>query len=145
MTGIDILMLEDDENVAAMTLHYFQREKIFNNIAVRKTYNDAVEYTLGKMKNGVAPELFIIDLNLTGSKNGIEFIEWVKRQEALANCYITVVSGVDNPEVDEQLDVLGVDLFVVKPLNEKMIRLIIQKFEGLYMMIHRKEPEMAIA
>jgi len=105
-----ILVVDDDEQIVELFQDVFERDGRFE---VRTA---ATGYDAGVMTHEFRPDLMILDYMLP-DVNGNVVCQTVRKNEAMADMKIIIVSGVVNrSEIDDLLQA-GADEFVQKPFN----------------------------
>lgn len=116
-----ILVIEDNEDDAALLRRSFTKAKVLNPIHFVRTAEDAVAYLTGagKYKNRSEfplPSLILVDLKLPGM-SGHEFLRWVRTHETLRNLRVVVLSGSDEMREVNLAYQLGANSFLIKPAD----------------------------
>ena len=111
-----ILVVEDDSNDAILlALRPPGSAAILNFV---QDGPEAVRYLQGNGLLGKAqfpfPNMFLVDLRLPGM-SGFELLDWVRRQPALNQMLVGVLSGLEHlPDIQEAY-ALGAKFYITKP------------------------------
>ena len=125
MKTLNCVLLVDDDNV-----NNFLTEKVIQKIGLCrkvKTSLNGEEALLYLAKNCCSfqddyPELILLDNNMP-EMNGIEFMESFNQINFNSNnrVKIVVLTASENPRDKEQLEKLGVEAYLTKPLTEEKL------------------------
>lgn len=116
-----ILLVEDDPNDVLLLKYAFQQAGITNRLEVVGDGQEAIEYLTGAArfadrKQHPLPGLILLDLKLP-RKNGLEVLEWVRQQPSLRGVVVIMLTSSHHPQDVDRAYELGVNSFVVKPLD----------------------------
>jgi CheY-like chemotaxis protein len=136
-----ILLAEDDEN----DVYFFQRAvreaKIDNELHVVRDGQEVIDYLSGK--NGYAnrqahplPCLLILDLKMP-RKNGLEVLQWLRTQSAMATIPVIIFSSSAQPEDISRGYRLGANAFVVKPASLEKRNELAQFIKGFWLQFNQ--------
>ena len=110
-----ILVVDDDENIVELFIDVLSRDSRY----VIKTAQSG--YDAGLLTEQFKPDLMILDYMLPDI-NGNVVCSTVRKNPALSDMKIIIVSGVVNQDEIEELLKAGADEFVKKPFNiEKLL------------------------
>ena len=117
---VDILLVEDNPLDAELTMTGLQSGKVANTITWVKDGVEALEYLFrtGEYANrpDVAPRLVLLDLKMP-RMNGIEVLQAIKADERTRRIPVVVMtSSEEESDIARTYD-LGVNSYVVKPLD----------------------------
>lgn len=127
MTNKQVLIIEDDRDIAKLIAHYLEREGF-----VPLTASDGEE-GLWQIKTKT-PVLVVLDLMLP-RKNGYEVMQQLKAQESTAHLPVIMLTAKSD-EVDKVLGLeLGADDYMTKPFSPREL---IARIKAV---IRRMEPE----
>lgn len=116
-----ILLVEDNADDAAMTIHSLRQSNIKNEIVHCLTGDEALDFLFRRgeylpLKNDPLPCMILLDLNLPGT-DGREVLEEVKTDAKLKLIPIIVLTtSSDERDVDRCYE-YGANSYVVKPVN----------------------------
>ncbi|NOY75985.1 MAG: response regulator [Kiritimatiellaeota bacterium] len=105
-----ILVIDDDE-----AFRSFTREALdtYTGYELR----EAEDGMQGALITGAwRPDMIIVDLRMP-NMNGVEFCEFVKKDDSMAHTKLVVVSAYLAPEVREAVEILAVDAVLDKPVR----------------------------
>jgi two-component system, chemotaxis family, response regulator Rcp1 len=133
---IEILLVEDDENDANLTMDALRDGRVRNRINHVEDGVEAMAYLRreGKYANASRPDLILLDLNMP-RKNGREVLEDVKSDPELRHIPVVVMTSSD-----DEKDVLGsyqrhVNCYVVKPLDLDQFITVVKSIESFWFTI----------
>ena len=113
----NILIVEDEDKIASIMKSYLKLYKGFKNIIIAK---DGVQ-ALQKLSNQDF-DLIITDIVMK-NKDGLKFIDGLRKQPKYYNQQIMVVSGCLTTEITLSLMRRGVRHIIVKPFTARQILL----------------------
>ena len=117
---IEILLVEDNPLDAELTMTALQGAKVANNITWVKDGAQALEYLFreGEFagRADVPPRLVLLDLKMP-RVNGIEVLKAVKADERTRRIPVVVMTSSDEESDIAKTYDLGVNSYVVKPLD----------------------------
>ena len=135
-----VLLVEDDDSHAKLTILAFKRNNIINKIYRVKDGKTALNYVFkkGKYKNKETPGLILLDLNIP-EKDGIEVLTEIKKDEKLRAIPIVILT-TSNSFSDIQKAYLNyANSYLVKPINfEKFNKMV--KDLGIYWSVWNVSP-----
>ncbi len=133
---IEILLVEDDENDANMTMDALRDGRVRNRISHVEDGIEAMAFLRreGKYANAPRPDLILLDLNMP-RKNGREVLEDVKSDPDLRCIPVVVMTSSD-----DEKDVLGayqrhVNCYVIKPLDLDQFVAVVKSIESFWFTI----------
>jgi len=133
---IEILLVEDDENDANLTMDALRDGRVRNRINHVENGVEAMAFLRreGKYANAARPDLILLDLNMP-RKNGREVLEEVKSDPDLRCIPVVVMTGSD-----DEKDILGayqrhVNCYVVKPLDLDQFVAVVKSIESFWFTI----------
>ncbi len=132
---IEILLVEDNPDDAMLTMMALEENHIVNNIVHLKDGAEALDYIFheGAYSNQPVdshPKVILLDLKMP-KVNGIQVLERIKSDENMRKIPVVVFTSSDeDPDVKECYR-LGVNSYVVKPLNFDQFKTAINEI-GLY-------------
>ncbi len=131
---IDILLIEDSESDARLTIKGFQKAKIANNLHWVEDGEMGMEYLRrqGKFADAPRPDLVLLDLNLPGM-DGREVLAAVKSAPDL-KCIPIVVLTTSGDERDVLRSYnLNANCYVTKPINIQQFIQMIQLINDFWL------------
>ncbi len=117
----EILIIEDNPNDAELIVRSLKKNNLLNNVNVIYDGEDAMEYLFNQKKADETrlfdpPKVILLDLKLP-KISGLEILEAIKSDETLRKIPVVVVtSSKEDPDIDRAYE-LGVNSYVVKPIN----------------------------
>src|SRR5580658_3189942 len=138
LEGLDILLVEDNQDDMDLALHALQRGKVANRIFVVRDGEEALDFLFCRGKYSERsfdhpPKLVLLDLKLP-KVNGMEVLQQVKSDARTKTIPIVIMTSSK-----EERDLvsgynLGVNSFIQKPVDFDQFRETI-KVVGLYWMV----------
>jgi len=135
---IEVLLVEDSADDAALTLRALQQTKVRNRVHHASSGDEALALLRreGRFADAPEPDLILLDLNLPGM-DGRELLAVIKADEHLRHIPVVVVTG---SQVDE--DVLRsyrlhANAYVKKPINPLAFLEAINSIEQFWLQIVR--------
>lgn len=116
-----ILLVEDNNDDAAMAIHSLRKSNIKNEIVHFQTGDEALDYLYGLLKHhgvheAILPCLILLDLNLPGT-DGREVLAEVKGHPQLKLIPVIVLTtSSDERDIDRCYE-YGANSYVVKPVR----------------------------
>lgn len=118
---IEILLVEDNLNDAEMTIRALKKNNIANNLVHVKDGAQALDFLLGSgdyqgrdVEN--KPKLILLDLKMP-KVNGLEVLEKIRSNENTRKIPVVVLtSSKEHPDIERCYD-LGVNSYIVKPVE----------------------------
>ena len=115
-----ILILEDDPDQSTLMGDALQADG--HECVFAATVEEAM-----RVLNSRPIDLALVDMNLPG-RPGLEAVSYIRNTPSLLHIPVIVVTA--NPQFHRQADQVGTDLFLVKPLNLKELRVLVQRLSG---------------
>jgi two-component system response regulator len=140
---IELLLVEDNDNDAEMTIRALKKNNLANKIVRLKDGADALEFIFAEgmyadrmVEN--SPKVILLDLKMP-KVNGIEVLQRVKSDERTKSIPVVVLtSSQADPDIKECYR-LGVNSYVVKPVRFDDFTKAISEL-GIYWMIVNQPP-----
>ena len=144
---VEILLVEDNVDDAEMTLRALERSKIANHVFWVKDGAEALDFIF--CNNGYVgrniknhPLMILLDLNLP-KVNGIEILRKVKADARTKAIPVVVMTSSDEERDLLESYQLGVNSYVVKPVNfEKFLDTTIDV--GMYWLLTNRVPRRVV-
>ncbi len=143
MNPVEILLVEDDQNDLDMTMRALRKANLGNHIQVVRDGAEALDFIFSEdqdIKNDVKnkPKLILLDLKLP-KVDGMEVLQKIKSDFRTTHIPVVMLTSSN-----EQCDViksynLGVNSYVVKPMNFEGFAAAIQEL-GKYWLILNRSP-----
>lgn len=140
---IQILLVEDNASDAEMTIRALKKNNLANSLLHLKDGAQALDFIFGEGeyegKNGIQkPKVILLDLKMP-KVNGIEVLRRLKGDERTKKIPVVVLtSSKEDPDIIQCYD-LGVNSYVVKPVEFDAFHQAISDL-GLYWMIVNQPP-----
>lgn len=140
---IDILLIEDNESDAEMTVRVLAKNNIANRILHVKDGAAAIDYLFAEgeyseRKLEYLPKLILLDLKMP-KVNGIEVLEKIKTDSITKKIPVVVLtSSKEDPDIKKCYE-LGVNSYVVKPVDFLQFQQAITSL-GFYWLITNQNP-----
>ena len=143
---VEILIVEDTSEDLDLTLRALRKAKITNHIQVARDGEEALEFIFckgpfaeRKIENG--PKVILLDLKLP-KIDGLEVLQRIKCDPRTKSIPVVVLtSSREQNDVVESYN-LGVNSYIVKPVNFEQFSEAVQKL-GMYWLLinHPPSPE----
>jgi CheY-like chemotaxis protein len=112
----EILLVEDNEHDARMTMRAFQRAKLSNPVRVFTDGESTLDYLTRKEFEIPRPQLLLLDLSLPGI-SGVEVLRRIKGERALAGIPVVVLANSGDDRHIAECHGLGAGHYIVKPIE----------------------------
>jgi CheY-like chemotaxis protein len=141
-----VLLVEDNEDDAAMVRRAFWRSKVVNPLQVVRSGEEALEYLAGTGRYGnrfeyPLPELILLDLNMPGI-DGFQVLRWIRQQPGLRALRVVVLTSSTELRDATLAYRLGANSFLVKPMDFEEFVSITNAIQGYWLWIS-KSPQVA--
>lgn len=128
-----ILLVEDNEDDVFLTETALKQAGCENPLHVVTDGQEAVDYLSGTGEFGDRrkypfPSLVLLDLKLP-YRSGLDVLAWMGKQELLANMFVAVLTGSNEPSDLKTAYELGAKTYLVKPPTPQMLYDIIKQFK----------------
>jgi two-component system, response regulator len=118
--AIDILLVEDSQADAEMTMRALKRKNLCNNLMWLKDGVEALDYLMRRGPHADRPpgnpKLILLDLKMP-RMNGIEVLKQVRATPELALLPVVILTSSEEERDVVQSYQLGVNSYVVKPVS----------------------------
>ena len=117
-----ILHVEDDENDIILQQRAFKAVGLVNPVHIASDGQEAINYLTLAISDAhplthPLPCLVLLDLNLP-LKSGLDVLRWIRQQPQLHGLPIVMLTSCEDPARIRRAYQLGVNSFVVKPLDQ---------------------------
>ena len=115
---VQILLVEDSEADARLTLEAFKEGQIHNKLNVVEDGFAALNYLRGEgqFNSKERPDLILLDLNLP-RKSGLEVLAEIKQDSALRHIPIIILTTSDASEDIAKAYRLNANCYITKPVD----------------------------
>jgi len=138
---IEIILVEDNPDDAALTKRAFKTSNLSNNLIHLKNGEEAISFIFeGKEFDGTKftenPKVILLDLKMP-KVNGIEVLEKIKSNEKTKSIPVVILtSSSEDPDIKKCYE-LGANSYIVKPVEfEKFSKTVAEL--GLYWLVLNK-------
>lgn len=141
MNDVEILIVEDNPDDAALMLRTLARHNLTNRLKVVEDGQEALDYLLSDPKNPEhSQHLKVVFLDLKLPKvSGLEVLSAIKGSHSTRNLPIVVItSSAEEPDLRRCYE-LGVNSYVVKPVGFEQFAKAIADL-GMYWLVLNKVP-----
>ncbi len=135
---IDVLLVEDSPDDAALTTRALERAKVRNRVRVLTSGTDVLAYLRreGHFADARLPDLILLDLNLPG-KDGRQVLADIKADPQLRHIPVVVVSGSREQRDVQQSYRLHANAYVTKPIGLEQFVEAVNSIEQFWLQIVR--------
>ena len=136
--AIEVLLVEDNPDDAALTMRALQQAKLRNRVHLAGTGVDALAFLRrdGRFTDAPRPDLILLDLNLP-APDGREVLARIKADDRLRDIPVVVVTG-SRAETDVfQSYRLHANAYVMKPIDAKEFLEAVNSIEQFWLQIVR--------
>lgn len=140
---IEILLVEDKQSDAEMTMRALRKNKIINDIIHVTDGKLAIDFIFGTgdyngRDTGKKPKLILLDLKMP-KLNGIEVLKILKSDETTRQIPVVMLtSSKEDPDIEQSYK-LGVNSYIVKPVAFDDFMKTVSDL-GFYWMMHNQSP-----
>lgn len=143
-TEIEVLLVEDNLDDAALAIRALKAKNLSNNLVHLKDGAEALNYIFRKGEYadtpvGFPPTLILLDLKMP-KVNGLEVLEKIK-SDPVTRCIPVVVltSSAEDPDIKRCYD-LGVNSYIVKPVEFDNFAETVANLGMYWMVLNRTAP-----
>jgi two-component system, response regulator len=139
---IDILLIEDNEDDAELTIRALRKDNVARYIIHLKDGEDALDFLFGNgqytgRNTENKPRLILLDLKMP-KVSGLEVLEQLKLNEQTKTIPVVMLtSSKEHPDV-EKAYALGANSYIVKPVDFDNFRKVVNDL-GIYW-LHVSQP-----
>jgi len=144
MQAVDVLLVEDNQQDAELTIRSLKKHKLANNISVVEDGAEALDFIFCKGKYSERdikhpPRVIFLDLKLP-LVSGLEVLRAIKQDARTKSVPVVVVtSSREDPDVKTAYE-LGANSYVVKPVDFESFTEAIGSV-GLYWLLINQPPK----
>jgi CheY-like chemotaxis protein len=118
---VDILLVEDNPDDVALTLHAFKQARFANRVQVVTDGEEALDYVFCRGKYAAhqpadRPQVVLLDLNLP-KVSGMEVLRRIKADERTRHIPVVVLTISQMFKDFTECERLGAETYIIKPLN----------------------------
>jgi CheY-like chemotaxis protein len=138
-TAIDVLLVEDNPDDAALTMRALKRSKLRNRVHLAVTGVEALAFLRreGRFVDAPRPDVVLLDLNLPGL-DGRELLAQIKDDDQLRHIPVVVVTGSRAEEDVVRSYRLHANAYVTKPIDTKEFLEAVNSIELFWLQIVRR-------
>jgi two-component system response regulator len=143
MHAVDVLLVEDNQQDAELTIRSLKKHKLANNVSVVEDGAEALDFVFCRGKFGQRdinhpPKVIFLDLKLP-RVGGLEVLRAIKQDARTRSVPVVVVtSSREDPDVKAAYE-LGANSYVVKPVDFESFTEAIGNL-GLYWLLINQPP-----
>jgi len=144
---VEILLIEDNPNDAALALRALTRKHLVNRIEVIDDGADALDYLFhrGKYADRISlalPRVIFLDLKLP-KVDGLEILKEIRENEQTRKLPVVIVSSSrEDPDISRAYE-LGANSYVVKPVDFETFIKVISEI-GMYWLLLNEPPKIML-
>jgi two-component system response regulator len=141
--SVEILLVEDNQNDVALTLHAFKRNNVANHIHVVRDGAEALDFIFctgayASRNSQNNPKVILLDLNLP-KVSGLEVLGRIKGDPRTQNLPVVILTSSRQERDVVESYKLGVNSYIVKPVDfEQFVGAVRQL--GLYWLLLNQSP-----
>jgi len=140
LMSTDVLLVEDSIYDAELTLHTLRQEQLANRVVWVKDGEEALDYLFCRgryaQRDPVPPRLVLLDLKLP-KVDGMEVLAAMKGDSRLQHAPVVMLtSSAEESDLIESYN-LGVNSYVVKPMDFDTFRTEVAKLGFYWLLINR--------
>lgn len=141
---IEIVMVEDNPDDAALTIRTLKKQHLANNLVHLQDGAEALDFIFGRgaylgRDVNKTPKVILLDLKMP-KVNGIEVLEKIKSDERTKHIPVVILtSSAEDPDIKTCYK-LGVNSYIVKPLEFDAFTNKISEL-GLYWLVTNEPPQ----
>jgi CheY-like chemotaxis protein len=137
---VEILLIEDNPNDAELTMRALKKGGLANRLMWVKNGEEALDYLFRRgtfaARDDASPRLVLLDLKMPGM-DGIEVLRAIKADEKTRRIPIVVMtSSQEESDIGQTYD-LGVNSYVVKPVDFGSVTDIVRQAGYYWLAINR--------
>lgn len=126
MTPAVVIILDDDKADLLLAKRVLAKEKVFNTLCCFSDPGKAMRFLETE-----TVDVVVVDMDL-GTGSGLEFLTEAKMRGQLTGKTLIVVSSVKDPHTVAQADLLGVSVWIDKPLNLQKLHYVVMHVPELF-------------
>ena len=143
---VDVLLVEDNPDDVALTLHAFKQARFANRVQVVTDGEEALDYVfcIGKYSScrpGERPQVILLDLNLP-KVSGLEVLRRIKADERTRQIPVVVLTISQMFKDFTECERLGAETYIIKPLNFQRLSQIMPRLKFDWALLKASESEL---
>ena len=123
---IKILLVEDNEADAAVTIRLLKLNRLSKDLVLAKNGQDALEALQRKTGEGNLPNFILLDINLPDI-SGIDLLTRIKKDELFQKIPVVILTGSNEDQDIQKCYDLGASSYLVKPISNDAMNQVIKK------------------
>lgn len=137
---VEILLVEDNPNDAELTMRALRKGGLANRLMWARGGEQALDYLFRQgeyaLRSDVSPKLVLLDLKMPGM-DGIDVLRVIKGDERTRRIPIVVMtSSQEERDIGQSYD-LGVNSYVVKPVDFSSVTDVVRQAGYYWLAINR--------
>ncbi|MBU8547094.1 MULTISPECIES: response regulator [Roseomonadaceae] len=136
--AVTIVMIEDDDGHARLIEKNLKRAGVYNDVLHLNSGTAAVEHLFGPGRQGGAPVLVLLDLNLP-DMSGIDILARLKADPVLRLAPVIVLTTTDDDREIRRCYELGCSVYITKPVNYETFAQAVRQL-GLFLAVIQVPP-----
>lgn len=143
---VDILLVEDNPDDVALTLHAFKQARFANRVQVVADGEQALDYVFCRGKYAdhrpaERPQVVLLDLNLP-KVSGLEVLRQIKADERTRHIPVVVLTISQIFSDFKECERLGAETYIIKPLNFQRLSQITPRLKFDWALLKASESEL---
>jgi CheY-like chemotaxis protein len=134
--AIDILLIDDDEADAQLTIKLFKKDKLYNTLSTVSDGVEAMKFLRNESpyEDARRPDLILLDLNMP-RKDGRETLAEIKADEELRFIPVVILTTSDAESDVAESYKLQANGFVAKPVDMKEFKELIRSLTNYWLCV----------
>jgi two-component system response regulator len=141
----EILLVEDNPNDVALTLHAFRRHNLADVVQVVRDGEEALDFLfcagsfVHRSVEAASPKLILLDLKLP-KLHGMEVLQRLKSDPKTQRIPVVILTSSDEESDMLTSYGLGVNSYIVKPVNFEKFTDVVRQLGLYWLLINRLPP-----
>lgn len=123
---IRVMLVEDNPEDVAFTKRVLKHNRLDEDLVLAANGVQALEALEKKACEGILPNLILLDINLPDI-SGIELLTRIKKDPRFASIPVVILTGSNEDEDIQRSYDLGASSYLVKPIFNDALMLVIDK------------------
>lgn len=135
---MEILLVEDGLMDANITIHALRRSMVHHRLTLVRSAGEAIRFLKqeGVFGRAPVPDLLLLDLCLPDG-DGLDIVSEMRSfSERCASIPIVVLTSSDDDETRQRCEVLRIDDFISKPVDEEQFLRVVREHKRLLTFSH---------